>query len=105
MLTDAQLAAALDASPGERVTEAYMRSRIRDIAYVVRPQGTTLTICVLTLDNGFTATGEAACVDPANFNEEIGRKIAFDNAFNKLWPLFGFLLAEMRFRARRLGQT
>ena len=38
-------------------------------------------------------------VDPANFDKAIGNRIAYDNAFNKLWPLFGFLLAEKRLAA------
>ncbi len=46
-----------------------------------------LTFCVLVLRNGFTVTGESACASPANFNAEIGRKIARDNAVAKIWPL------------------
>jgi hypothetical protein len=48
------------------------------------------------LKNGYTVTGESACVDPANFDEEIGREVAFKDARNKLWPLLGFLLANQR---------
>jgi hypothetical protein len=51
-----------------------------------------LTFCVLTLKNGFTVTGESACASPANFNAEIGRKIARQNAINKVWPLMGYEL-------------
>ena len=53
-----------------------------------------LTFCVLTLRNGFTVTGESACVSPENFNSEIGRRIARENAVNKLWPLLGYALKE-----------
>jgi hypothetical protein len=53
-----------------------------------------LTFCVLTLKNGFTVTGESACASPANFNAEIGRTIARENAINKLWPLMGYALKE-----------
>ena len=53
-----------------------------------------LTVCVLTLKNGFTVTGESACVSPENFDEEIGQDISRKNARDKLWPLLGFLLAE-----------
>ena len=51
-----------------------------------------LTICVLTLKNGFTVTGESACASPENFDAEIGRKIARANAVNKIWPLMGYAL-------------
>lgn len=53
-----------------------------------------LTICVLVLKNGFTVTGESACASPENFDAEIGRKIARENAINKIWMLEGYLLKQ-----------
>ena len=53
-----------------------------------------LTFCVLVLKNGFTVTGESACASPENFDAEIGRKIARENAKQKIWSLLGFLLKE-----------
>ena len=53
-----------------------------------------LTICVLTLKNGFTVTGESACASPENFDAELGHKIARQNAVNKVWPLMGYALKE-----------
>ncbi len=53
-----------------------------------------LTFCVLVLRNGFTVTGESACASPENFDAEIDRKIARDNAVNKVWMLEGYLLKE-----------
>lgn len=51
-----------------------------------------LTLCVLVLRNGFTVTGESACASPENFDAEIGRKIARNNAVQKVWPLLGYEL-------------
>lgn len=51
-----------------------------------------LTFCVLVLRNGFTVTGESACASPENFDEEVGRKIARQNAEQKIWPLMGYAL-------------
>lgn len=51
-----------------------------------------LTFCVLVLRNGFTVTGESACASPENFDAELGRKIAWQNAINKVWPLMGYEL-------------
>ena len=51
-----------------------------------------LTICVLVLRNGFTVTGESACASPENFDAEVGRKIARQNAVQKIWPLMGYEL-------------
>ena len=53
-----------------------------------------LTFCVLRLKNGFTVTGESACASPENFDAEIGRKIARENAINKVWMLEGYLLKQ-----------
>ena len=53
-----------------------------------------LTFCVLVLRNGFTVTGESACASPENFDAEIGRKIARENAVNKIWPLMGYALKQ-----------
>jgi hypothetical protein len=52
----------------------------------------TLTVCVLTLANGFTVTGESACASPANYNQEFGEKIAREMAIGKIWPLEGYAL-------------
>jgi len=53
-----------------------------------------LTFCVLVLRNGFTVTGESACVSPENFNADTGRETARKKAIDKLWPLLGFRLRD-----------
>lgn len=58
----------------------------------VPPALELLTFCVLVLKNGFTVTGESACASPENFDAEIGRKIARQNAVQKIWPLMGYEL-------------
>jgi hypothetical protein len=55
-------------------------------------EGTTLTVCCLHLENGFTVTGESACASPENFDIELGKKIAKDNARQKIWALEGYAL-------------
>jgi hypothetical protein len=52
----------------------------------------TLTFCVLVLENGFTVTGESACASVENFDKEIGEAIAYNNAVQKIWMLEGYLL-------------
>ena len=97
MLNDLQLDTALNASPAPRVTKEYMESRITEKTFTRFSE--TVTVCQITLDNGYSVRGESACVNPANYNQGIGERIAYDEAFNKLWPLFGFLLAESNKRA------
>ncbi len=63
---------------------------------------TTLTLCVLTLENGFTVTGESAAVSMENFDKEIGRKVARENAREKIWALEGYLLKEVIYQAGKV---
>ena len=101
--TDQELLAAIAAKPGEKVTVAQMQQRLTQVAF--QKIGSTGTLCLLTLDNGFKVHGFSACVDPANYDEKIGQKIAYDEAFGKLWPLFGFLLAEVRHLRQTVGDV
>jgi len=76
-----------------RLTPDHIDQCISRDQYYVFP-GTYLTVCCIELMNGYTVTGESACASPENFNEEIGRKIAFDNARQKIWALEGYLLRQ-----------
>ncbi|MDM1302030.1 Gp49 family protein [Acinetobacter indicus] len=60
----------------------------------------TLTFCILILRNGFTVTGESACASPENFDPEVGRKIAYGNAREKIWLIEGYLLKEKLHQAK-----
>lgn len=80
-----------------RLTPELIDSVIVHAAYHVFP-GTTLTVCCLTLRNSFTVTGESAAASPENFDEAIGRKIAFQNARQKVWALEGYLLRESTYQ-------
>jgi hypothetical protein len=61
-----------------------------------------LTICVLTLKNGFTVTGESACASPENFDAELGRKIAKQNAISKIFPLMGYELKQRLYQQQQV---
>lgn len=74
-----------------RLTPALIDEQIVAEAYHVFP-GTSLTVCALTLRNGFQVTGESASASISNFDADLGRKIARDNARNKIWALEGYAL-------------
>lgn len=76
-----------------RLTPELIDKTIAGEAYYIFP-GTTVTVCCLTLRNGFTVIGESACASPENFDEALGRKIARENARVKIWALEGYLLRE-----------
>lgn len=84
-----------------RLTPALINFKVRDKAFHVFGD-TCLTVCCLTLENGFTVTGESACASPENFNVEIGQKIAFENARDKIWMLEGYLLKQGLFEEGKL---
>jgi hypothetical protein len=88
---------AVIAAPSQRVTKESIEARVKTTSFTVVPE-TTTTICCIVMDNGFTVVGTSACVDRRNFDSEIGRRLAYDNAFNKIWELEGYLLAEHRFQ-------
>lgn len=101
-LESAIVAAGANVAP--RITPADIASNIVEEVYfspveLVRPEELRaasplrlLTFCVLVLRNGFTVTGESACASPENFNADIGRRIARENAVAKVWPLMGYEL-------------
>lgn len=74
-----------------RLTPSHVDSSIRDI-YYHRIPNTTVTICCLTLMNGFNTIGESASVSSENFDAEIGKQVAYENARDKIWQLEGYLL-------------
>lgn len=76
-----------------RITPADLEAEIVTEDFHVFPSS-CLTVCCLTLKNGFTVTGESACASPENFDAELGRKIARGNARDNLWPLLGFRLRD-----------
>jgi len=76
-----------------RLTPDLIDATIVDEYYHVVPN-TTLTLCVLTLKNGYLVTGESAAVSMDNFDEEIGRKVARENARERIWQLEGYLLKD-----------
>jgi len=93
MLTNEQRDSLLESRPERTVTKEQIESRIKSAEYSIHA-GSTLTICVLTLENGFTVVGKSACAHSGNFNKELGEKIAYDDAFKQIWALEGYLLRE-----------
>lgn len=76
-----------------RITPADIDAAVAAASYHVF-EGTTTTVCCLLLRNGFTVIGESACASPANFDAELGKRIARDNAKQKIWALEGYLLRD-----------
>ncbi len=76
-----------------RVTPDDIEATIKSADFHVFP-GSQLTVCCITLINGFTVTGTSACASPENFDRQVGENIAFGNARREIWTLEGYLLKQ-----------
>lgn len=77
---------------GERITKQLIESFIEEVDYqVVTLAGQKMMYCGIRLKGGFVQVGNpAVCIDPANWRDEIGKTISYDNSFDGLWKLFAF---------------
>lgn len=89
-LGEAQEAAAAQTAP--KVTVESIGAKIDDVAYLDHDR---LTICVITMRNGFKAIGKAAAASPENHDPEIGKRYAYEDAFRQLWGYEGYLLRSL----------
>jgi len=80
-----------------RVTPADIEANITVIEYVTHTSssGQILRWAVLVARNGYAVVGPpSVAVSAANDNEEIGKKVAFENSRNAMWPLMGYELKQ-----------
>lgn len=73
------------------VTEQAITESIQESQYYHFPD-TTCTVCCLTLRNGYTVIGNSACINPEDFDLDLGRKYAYEDALRKVWDLLAFQL-------------
>lgn len=85
-----------------RLTPEKIDATIEREAYWDVP-GTTVTVCALTLRNGFTVVGYSAAASPENYNAQIGRDIARREAREKIWALEGYLLRQRLSQMEQVG--
>jgi len=84
-----------------RICPADVDSAIVSDTYTILPSGKCM-ICEITLKNGFTVTGKSSCVSKENFNEEIGRKISYVDAREKIWAFLAYNLQDFLYRQENL---
>lgn len=76
------------------VAKADVFEKIKDEKYYIFP-GTTVTTCLLTLENGTKVLGvNYGVIDPERHDWEQGRLNAYEDAFEKIWELELYLLRE-----------
>ena len=92
-----------------KVTEIYLPEKveIEDLSRMIvrteyiQPEGSALTVCILHLDHGGTATGESSTPSMAGYDAEIGKSRALKKAMDKLWELEGYALRKKRYQVRQ----
>lgn len=83
--------AIVDTKTAPRVTKESIEAKIGEVEYLNKD---TLTICVITMKNGFRSLGKSAPASPENFDEEVGKRYAYEDAFKPLWQFEGYLLCD-----------
>lgn len=53
-----------------------------------------VTYVTVRMKNGFTLRESTTCVDPVNYNEEIGKKICLEKIEDKVWFLLGYQVQD-----------
>lgn len=90
-LSLAETQAVVETKTAPRITEASIKAKIDTVEYF---RTRHLTICIITLHNGFFVTGKSAPAAPENYDQAVGERYAYENAFRDLWQLEGYLLRE-----------
>jgi len=89
-----------------RVTKEHIDALMRKVILLTGKVSETRILCSATLDGFVIADGFSACISPENFDEQIGIKIAQQNAakaaYDKLWELEGYLLSRRLFEEKSL---
>lgn len=56
--------------------------------------GVKTTFCLITLKNGFELVGTSACVDPNNYDIEVGKPYARKKAVEYIWTHLASILQQ-----------
>lgn len=83
------------------VTAEQVKENMQDV--IVRTLddfGKPTTYVAVKMKNGFTVRESTTCVDPSNYNEEIGKQICLEKIEDKIWFLLGYQLQEDLYRSK-----
>lgn len=77
----------------EQVMDLFNKSEIK-----ITTVGDKCTVVYCELPNGFIMVEHSACVDPANYNEQLGYEICKNQIINKIWELEGYRLQDKLYK-------
>lgn len=85
------------------VTIEQVKENMQDvIVRTLQDFGKPCTYVTVRMKNGFTLRESTTCVDPSNYNEEIGKEICLKKIEDKIWLLLGYQLQEDLYRSGEL---
>lgn len=91
--TTDEMSQAVQKTPN-RVSLESLEAKITEKEFIYPAGRPSMTIVIVYLENGFVVVGKSAPADPENFNEELGRQFAYEDAVRQIWPLEAYLLNE-----------
>lgn len=78
-----------------KVTQEQVDANMQDVLVrTVVEFGKPTTYVTVRMQNGFTLRESTTCVDPANYDEEIGKAICLRRIEDKVWFLLGYALQD-----------
>lgn len=85
------------------VTIEQVKENMQDvIVRTLNDFGKPCTYVTVRMKNGFTLRESTTCVDPANYDENIGKEICLKKIEDKIWFLLGYQLQEDLYRSGEL---
>ena len=87
-----------------KVTPESIEAKIKSVNCAVLPDS-TVTVCRIVMQNGYSVIGTSACAHPDNFDENVGKRLAREDAVRKIWPLEGYLLRQRLHEAEAIEIT
>lgn len=81
------------------ITEEYILEILNDSDFEIFTTFDKCTIVSCKLPNGFVVTESSACVNPADYNEEIGTDACIDKITRKVWELEAYRLQQALYEA------
>lgn len=86
--------------PFPRVTEESIKEKIDFVRYL---QDDIHTIALIQMCNGFVFVGHSAPADPRNYDFEVGKRYAYENAFRQIWSHEGYILRDKLYDISEAG--
>lgn len=77
-----------------KVTQTEIDLLLNSADVQVRTEFGKCTVVTVRLRNGFILTESSACVDPANYDAELGKRLCLQHIENRLWELEGYALQK-----------